>query len=194
MNKYKPEVRKLSDLISERAPNEAECFPIDRYFLEEFLEEIEKVDKGQFLLYNLENLNNTYTVQLLLCLPELWDELYVNDIECLIKDFSNIFSFYALIVFCYKYVEINIIDLILGMNDIRAEFKEGVKSYLQSQYPNLLKSDTDYRFLDEGILGVNGDSWTYIKQKLLVDRRITPSLKSIDKLEDYVKTLVSAPE
>ena len=72
MNKYKPEVRKLSDLISERAPNEAECFPIDRYFLEEFLEEIEKVDKGQFLLYNLENLNNTYTVQLLLCLPELW--------------------------------------------------------------------------------------------------------------------------
>ena len=166
----------------------SECFPIDRYFLEPYLGDIFTLDRNEFLLYNLETVNTTYTVQLFLCIPELWEDITVDDLLTIINRFTNIFSFYGLILFTYKYIGINLIEMILNLETISKGAKEDIRNYLQSQYPNFLKTETDLFFFSERAYGVNLDDWEYIKQKLLLDNRVNPALQTIEELERYVKS------
>jgi hypothetical protein len=180
----------LSDMLEKKAKSEANCYPVDRYFLEPYLQQILKVNRNHFMLYNLERMNNTYVVQLLLCLPELGQNLYVDDVIEIINGFSNIFSFYAFIEFTYKYVEVNIVELILELPSVSIKNKQNILHYLISSfYPNLIKSDGDYLFFKEGLYGVQPDAWAYTKQVLLIDKRIKPALTNLTQLEKYFKSL-----
>src|SRR5579863_1992449 len=102
-------VMELSDLISMKSI--ASSFhPIDKFFLEPYIDEIVALDRNSFLLYNLETKSNLYSTYLMLCLPELWLDITAKDLIDIIKRFTNILSFYGLIVFTYTFVEIDIID------------------------------------------------------------------------------------
>lgn len=182
-------IAKLSDMLAIKSGKESECFPVDRYFLEPYIDRIASLNRNDFLLYNLERVNNTYTVQLFLCLPELWEDIYFDDINEIISKFTNVFSFYALINFTYRYVEINIIDLIFRSSMVSSKFKTEIKNYLKNQYPNFFKSESDYLFFEEGLYGVKIDDWKYIKQRLLLDKRIEPALGSLKELETYIMNL-----
>jgi len=180
---------KLSDMLAIKSGKESECFPVDRYFLKPYIERIISLNRNDFLLYNLERVNNTYTVQLFLCLPELWVNIDFDDINEIIANLANVFSFFALINFTYRYVEVNIIGLIFRSSKVSSKFKTEIKNYLKTQYPNFFKSDSDYLFFEEGLYGVKIDAWKYIKQRLLLDKRIEPALGSIEELEAYVMNL-----
>lgn len=178
-------------MLEKRSLMEAECLPIDRYFLQKHLKSILSVDRNEFLLHNLESVNNTYTVQLLLCLPELWEEISIDDVLDIVKHFKNIFSYYALIEFTHKYIEVNIIETILSMPSVAKEVKNNIVDYLISSfYPNLIKSEGDELFFKEGLYGVQEDDWVYAKQRLLIDERVKPALTDLKELHKYVKTLV----
>lgn len=179
-------VKELSDLLVSKSIKEAECFPVDRYFLDPYIKNILSLNKKDFIVYNLENVNNTYTVQLFVCIPELWLDIDENDLIEIIENFTNIFSYYGLIIFTYRYIEINIIDLILDLPTVSLDTKENIKQFLKSQYPNLMKSETDYLFFEEGLLGVQIEDWKYIKQRLLLAKKITPSVESLIELKEYV--------
>lgn len=179
-------VKELSDLIVAKSVKEAECFPVDRYFLEPYMKSILSVNGNNFILYNFERVNTTYTVQLMLCLPELWQDIDVDDIIEIVNQFTNIFSFYAIITFTYKYIEINIINLILELDEVSDDIKHEIKKYLKSQYPNFIKTETDFLFFNDGVYGVTLNDWKYTKQRFLLDKRIEPALYSLDKLEKYI--------
>lgn len=183
----------LSDKLEKKSFIEAECFPIDRYFLEPYLNEILSVNRNDFLLYNLERNRNTYTVQLFLCLPELWEDINVNDLIEITSKFTNRNSYYTLIQFTYRYVEINIIELLLELPFIANEVKKNivVDWLISSSYPNMLKTQGDYLFFTEDLYGVKIDDWIYPRQRLLLDERVKPTLKTIKELEKYVKSLPS---
>jgi hypothetical protein len=183
-------IKYLSDLIATKSAMEAECFPIDRYFLDPYMNDILDLNRTDFLLYNFERGNTNYTVQLMLCLPELWEEIEMNDIINLIEKFSNVFSFYALINFTYRYIEIDIFKIIFQSKLMSDNFILEIKEYLKSQYPNLLKTESDYLFFEEGIWGIKNENWIYIKQKLLLDKRVFPALQSLKELQRYITTLV----
>lgn len=185
------ELKEFCDILHEKAARESNCFPVDRYFLEPYLPSILAFDRNQFLLTNLESVSNTYAVQLLLCLPELWHDIDLDDILEIVTQFTNIFSYYSLIEFTHKYVEVNIIEIILKMPSVKTGIKNNIIDYLISSfYPNLIKSDGDALFFKEGLYGVQEDDWIYPKQRLLLDKRVKPALTDLNKLKEYVMALV----
>lgn len=46
-------VKEFSDMLVIEAARNAECFPIDRYFLKPYLEKILLMNRNSFILYNL---------------------------------------------------------------------------------------------------------------------------------------------
>lgn len=183
------EIRDFSDFLAKTALLEAGCYPIDKYFLKPYIKTILEMDRNSFLLYNLEKVNTTYSVQLLLCLPELWQNITLDDIVEIAYNFTNIFSFYALITFTYKYIEINIIELILSLDRLNLTIKSEIKNFLEAQYPNLLKSEGEIFVIDEDLIGVKNEDWMYIKQIFLCNEKLKPALKSLGKLKAYIETL-----
>lgn len=177
----------LAEVINSEAVNESEIYPVDRKFLTKYYNQIMELNKLPFIYYNFEKGDPTYSMQLTLCLPEMWKEISVDDIEVLFISFTNIFSFYALLEFSYKYIEVDLFDLFFK-SDVSKDVKIDVKEYfINSGYPNLIKSDSDYMFLDKTVLGINYSDWMYIKQKLLIDGRIKPALQSIDEIKSIVQ-------
>jgi hypothetical protein len=181
-------VKELSHLIAFKSNTEAVYFPIDRAFLKNYIRDILTVNKSDFLLCNLERGEITYSVMLLACLPELWEDIDTDDIVNIINKFTNQFSYYALVQFSYKFLEIDLIDLIMKMKTISPEIKSDLKRFLESQYPNLIKYENDFFLFQENIFPGLG-SWVYIKQRLLLDKRIQPALQYLDELNQYVENL-----
>lgn len=183
-------IQELSNEIAEKSSYESEFHPIDRYFLEKYMNQILSVDTKEFVLYNFELINPLYSVHLMLCLPEIWEVLTVDDIMDIINGFTNEFSFYAIIEFTYKFVEIDIIDLIFKLDSINKEVKENLKNYLiNSFYPNLLKNETDIFFLEKGMYGIKYDKWLYIKQVLLLDSRVKATLLFKEEILVYIQNI-----
>lgn len=178
----------LSNLISLRSGSEAAYYPIDRTFLEDYLSQILNLNVSEFILDNLERGEITYTVILLAALPELWENLDVEDIVSIIDQFTNSFAFYSFIIFTYKFIEVSFIDLIMEMPTVSVEQKQDIKDFLLNQFPNLIKDEDDYFLFDENVYG-SLNSWRYIKQRFLLDKRVTPAMLSLDELKDYVEKL-----
>jgi hypothetical protein len=180
----------LSEMLFERAKVQAECFPVDRYFLQQYLDQILSINRNEFLFYNLERDRNTYTVQLFLCLPELWEDISIDEILDFTKRFTNIFSFYTLIEITHRFIEINIIELLIHCTDISKHVRKNIVSYIKSSFfPNLIKSEGDFLFFREGLYGVDVDAFVYTKQRLLLDKRVKPAVTSINEMTEYVKLL-----
>lgn len=125
----------------------------------------------------------------MLFLPELWENIDVDDLIYLLTRFTNIFSFFGLISFAYTFVEIDLIVLTFSLENVKENNKRKLLSYLENQYINFLKDETDIFFFEEGVLGVDNNQWMYIKQKLLLDSRIEPALKTPIELKKHIDDL-----
>ena len=74
--------------------------------------------------------------------------------------------------------------------DISNNIKLDIIDYLKnSQYPNLVKCESDYFFFEENLYGIGLDAWAYIKQKLLLDNRIKSAFKNIQDVYVYIMSL-----
>lgn len=186
-------VKDLSDIIATRSMNEANYYPIDRYFLNQFIEQILSLNIEEFVFYNLEKVNPTYVNLLFLCLPEIWEQISVNEIEDIIENFTNDFSYFTIIEFTYKYIEVDIIPLIL--KSIKSEkIYQAVIGYLSNQWNNIVMSDEEKMDLENSVgqefFHYNNLQWVYIKQKFLLDDRIRPALRNSLEVKEYIENLV----
>ncbi len=86
-----------------------------------------------------------------MCLPELWIDITLDEVLRIASNFSNSFSFYALITFTYKYIETDIFQEILVLPIVKSKFDVAIKQYMQTQYPNFLKTESDYLFFEDGL-------------------------------------------
>ncbi|WP_412465575.1 hypothetical protein [Pedobacter sp. KLB.chiD] len=191
---FNEEIISLSREILTRSINEATYFPIDRAFLEQFINQIVSVNNIDFILYNIELINPTYTKALFLCLPELWTNFSEDDFDYLLKKFSNSISYFLLIEFSYKYIEVNILELILKYAKING-FYNDVKEYLKNQYSTIIKSMDERMDLEIGVereaFGYNAELWNYIKQRLLIGGDIKEAIQDILYLENYLSKLLT---
>jgi len=193
--KISEQVKSLSRTMAIKASDEAAYFPIDRNFLIPYLKEIVKLNPVEFVVYSLEQANPTYTNLLFLCLPEIWENIDVDDIETIVENLSNDFSYFTLIEFTYKYLEVDILKIIL-----KQAKKKGVdgkiRQYLQNQWNVIIKSTEDRTALETGIgqefFDYDNRKWNYIKQKLLFDKRLHPALFEYKELERYINTLTTS--
>lgn len=184
-------IKELSEDLSISSFHHVEhYFPIDRFFIEkyDFLEKIKQVDALAFLFCNLEKVNPTYTVQLMLCLPELWEEMTYEDLLNLIESFTNSFSFYAFIEFTYKYLEIDLLSEIFDNPNVDLKFKKDCIGYFPGIIATFYLDEDDHRAFNENLMGIHINDWNYVKQKLLVSKRIKPALSPKElsnKLEEF---------
>jgi len=187
------EVKELSHSIAIAAIKEAEYFPVDREFLEPYMARISQLNPVQFIFHNIEQVNPTYTKSLFLCLPEIWKNVDIDDLLYMMNSFSNSFSYYILIEFTYKYLEIDILQIIIEQAKKRG-FYESVKQYLQNQWNVIIKSQDERITLEDGVekeyFHYNADQWNYLKQKLLLDERVEPALMDYDSLKNYIRLIL----
>jgi hypothetical protein len=184
------EVKELSNEIASKAQVESDCFPIDRFFLDKYINNILTLDKQQFLLYNFELINPTYSSQLMMCLPELWIKTNADDIEELACNFTNVFSYYTLINFAYTYIEIDMITFILEMECVDVKFKKEIISYTKGVCATYFKEKDDV-FFKENLYGITLEQLYYVKQVLLLDNRLHPALETAGELHNYLTKLES---
>lgn len=167
--------------------------PVDRSFLEPYIQQILSYDLRDFIYYNIELTSDLYACQLFLCLSEVWEEITVDEILEIGHKLSEPVFFYTLIKFTYKYLEIDILGQILSdiVKDRPSEYLEYVLTLMKNQYNVLIKSEyeiDDYHS-DEN-WGVDLDRWLYIKQRMLLDERVKPALQDVAELKKYFDSLI----
>lgn len=184
------EVKELSSqmAISSRI-GMIQYFPIDRFFIEKngFIEKIRSVNYLEFLLCNFENVNPTYTVQLFICLPELWEKVNYEDLIKLTENFTNSFSFYSFIEFTYKYLEIDLLDEIIYNKNIEEKFKIDCLNFTFNTLDFLYLEDYEYIEFKENLFGINIEQLHRLQLKFKNDNEFT---KAKSKNELYKKLLL----
>ena len=190
MNKIniKSHVKELSDsLFNDRKIEKLRYYPMDKFYIldNNYLEKILSVNHLEFLFYNLEMVNETYTVQLLLCLPELWENVTYNDMITLIENFTNSFSFYTLIEFTHRYLEIDLMDEIFYNKNVDLKFKKDCASYFRNIIATLYMDEFDYMDFKENLFGVNIEQLKKIQLKFQSDS----NFKKIMSKEELYKKL-----
>ncbi len=191
ISKMDGSIKHLSDLIEKKATENSDFYPINRDVIEPYIYQILQLDRNEFLIYNIEQKSNLYSTYLMLSLPELWQDITVEDLIHIINSFRNVFAFYGIISFIYKFVEIDSIALVLKLTEVQPVFKDEIILFIKRQYSTFLKTETDYLFFDQGLIGVSIDEWLYIKQRLLTDNRISAALTNLNALKRYVTSLFS---
>ena len=186
---FSEETTEISDFLFLHGPKESNFHPIDRFFLAPFVQQIIRLNRNEFIIYNLERGYNTYTTYLFLCLPELWEDITYEDLLSIIKGCTVEASYVCLIYFTFKYVEINGLKLVLDFNGLTIRLRNNILSYVRRVYMEFIKDETDYLFLGEGGMGIFNEDWIRIKQKLLEDNRFEEAPQNQYILETYIKTL-----
>ncbi|ROH98828.1 hypothetical protein EGI16_19895 [Chryseobacterium sp. G0240] len=184
------EVKELSSQMAINSTKEViQYFPIDRFFIEKngFIEKIRSVNYLEFLLCNFENVNPTYTVQLFICLPELWEKVNYEDLIKLTENFTNSFSFYSFIEFTYKYLEIDLFDEIIYNKNIEEKFKRDCLSFTFNTLDFLYLEDYEYIEFKENLFGINIEQLRRLQLKFKNDNEFT---KAKPKNELYKKLLL----
>lgn len=165
-------------------------YPMDRYYLEnhKYLEKILSVNYIEFLLYNFEKMNSTYTVQLFVCLPEIWEKVSYNDILILIENFTNSFSFYTLVQFTFKYLNINLLDEIFYNDKVNSEFKKDCANYFYNIGATFYLNEHDYKMLKDNFFGISLIQIENLQNKFKEDNNFKTSIpkeKLLEKLLEY---------
>lgn len=177
-------IKEFSDFLLLSARHEAEYHPIDRFYIEKYINKIKQFEKRSFLLQNF-TYGLLYSVQLMICLPDIWREVTMNDVNWLLRKFRKEDAYYSLILFMYKYIEIDIVEYIFKGEIVSDLMKQNIKSFFLNQYFNLYKNEYEITIFEEGLIGIDGKDWEYVKQVFLLDSRISPVTKSPEELRNY---------
>lgn len=177
-------IQQLSDEMCKHSSKESNYYPIDRYFINKFyidniLKENNYID---FIIYNLESTPNLYSEQLLLCLPEIWEDFTIEKIRIILERLTSSFSFYSFLRFTYKYIEIDLFEEIFLNKKIDMVFKKNIYSYFKNIVSTLYKDEDDFFDFNEKLIGVELEQWEQVKIKLLSDKRIKPISMTINEL------------
>lgn len=180
---------RLTKELWKRALREAYFYPVDRYFLEQYLEQIRAVNTTEFISHTLTLYPSTYATQLLYCLPELWEELTLKDILEIIGSLPHAIAFFNFILFTYRHVQVDMLSLILQHPTVDEPMKQELRDFLKTQFYHLIQQDGDIEDFEEDEVGIPSADWIYVRQKLLTYDGIKPAKQSLAELKAEVDRL-----
>lgn len=148
------------------AIKKSKIHPVDREFLKGHLNVILSIDPKLFIYYNLELENDLYSTQLFACLPEIWRNITLDDLLDISEDLTNVLSYFTLLKFTYKYIELDIINPILNSpNILKSEFfRQQIMEYLELQWNVLIKSESDWEDFKDGFIDVDYNEWVILNK------------------------------
>lgn len=179
----------ISEFLFSNGPTDSSFHPIDRYFIEPFLDIILKFDKVDFICYNLDRGFYTYSNYLLLCLPELWEGIGYEDVVQMTEKLNEKPSNFHLVEFMMKYIEVDGLKIMLSNPNLSEDVLNSTASYVKRNYQNILKDETDYLFLSEKGVGVTNERWMDVKKKLLLTPGFEEAPKDLNSFEQYILKL-----
>ncbi len=184
-----PRIKELSDYISFHAMSEARIYPIDRFFLEPFVDGILTFDDLDFVKYNFETSNLNYPIRLMLCLPELWSRFDFDKMVALYRNFESEFAYFNFVIFSSAYLEVDFVQIIFEDDKIDVSIKDSLRVFLLSQFPNLNRDEQDIFWNYPNEVGIDLKDWDQIRMNLLTDPRSLPAIKDLNELESRIARL-----
>lgn len=175
--------------IWEKSSLESEWHPIDRVFIERYIDDILCIDYVDFIRFNLETFPEIYTSQLFICLPEIWEQMHGADFDIIIDKLQSTNAVLSLIRFTYTYMKVDILSKVFRIiSDEKKIFQ--IKSYLQLQWYTLVDDNILSSFedgIEKDFLKYEPAQWSYIRQRLLIDKEVSEACKSPNQLANYLK-------
>lgn len=186
-------IEQIIKAIQKDASLNSAWHPVDRATINAYLPMLLH-RPSEVIYYNFEFTNQLWANNFLLCLPELWMNIQVDDIIDFIEGFSRSTSYYSLFEFTYKFIQIDISPLVFGSDYVLKKFGLKIIEYLERQGDLLFLTPDDLESLEseEGEhLGYKQSDWIYIKQHLLLDERIRAARADSRKLKEDILTIKS---
>jgi len=122
-------------------------------------------------------------------------KLEVDDLVLMVESFTTSFSFYSLMEFTYKYLQVDILKIVLNSKNVKAKFERDLKEYLELQWNILVMTDNERDFLENDVKGeylkYNPMQWNYVKQKFLLDNRVEAAVyHNMGDFKNYIFSLI----
>ncbi|MBC6994568.1 hypothetical protein QWY85_04550 [Neolewinella lacunae] len=110
---YLTDEEKVSFLLIDRNISEVKSLPIDRFYLEAYIDEIGRLNPVDFIVFNFKWFAESYVHRLMVCLPELFSKLKYEDIVEVFSKSRDPETIKSLVKFIDKYCPgINPLDLL----------------------------------------------------------------------------------
>ncbi|KXX69239.1 hypothetical protein [Flammeovirga sp. SJP92] len=177
-------LRELSQEIYSNASEKAYFYPVDRNFIQIYLGRIRLCNNFEFIIYNLNNYPETYSVQLLTCIPEIYEEFSLNDWSEILTR-SSTFGVFSAIEFLFKYLEINAFKLYFDLPQVSIKDKKTVVDYFVECGMFLFKDEDDYQDFEEGYLA-ELNTLISIKEKMLINSKLYSAFTQKKDLYTYL--------
>ncbi len=168
----------------------ARCQPVDRYSVFPLLSAINKfnhVEKLTFIVEASNYYNNkNFFPRLMTCLPEVWEDISYEDVLQMISQVKGNVSLMSIVEFFYKYLEIDIFDIVLHDEHLSIEQKKHLISYYADRFSFLLRDDNvDKRWYSEKIMGITLEPMMLLKERFLKDHRFVEALTDPTEMKPY---------
>lgn len=182
---------------------------VGKDFFAKFAAEVAEVDAIEFLVTNFKEFDDKYNLELMLCLPQLWESFVIDDWLNLMKAVGNRSSQltpFALngefidVQFLCKYLEVDGLDLCLNHSQVAPEDKQIILEYAKASVFDFVKNSLDYQDLDteqadlcdevdKDYFAVDLKILREIKENLLSDLRAKEFPTSEEEAVNYVNEL-----
>lgn len=166
--------------------------PVDRHVVLLFLDKIlslTTLERKKFMVYNFHKYPRNYSIRLMSCLPELWENIKYTDLMELMYLSSHSFkSLKRFIEFTHKFLGINTLILLYENSNISNSLKESIKDYFLKNTSLLFKDEIDESemFYNEEKMGIKLDVFDNIKTKLLAYDIIDESFGNKEDVQKYL--------
>jgi len=174
-------------------------------YIYNYFEKINSIDLVEFYSYNLLKYDYSYNIDLLSSTINLykdekigfWKVLLLNEINTiknttLVIDFFTLRNKYTIIIFLYKYLEINSFELLLSITDE----KKIIKDCLVFFNKNFYLLERDYEFFEDFEDGFWEDiqNFNSLSEKLIKSMSASSSYKAIydkEKFHNYINEKIN---
>jgi len=174
----------------------SEIHPISRNLINFYLPDILNADPEKFVYYNIKWGSDLYCTYLFACLPEVWVKINMERLLDLSDEFTSPLSYYTLIKFTYKYIEIDIIKMILERKKLSGNrgLTDAILNFLERQWNLLVKSEADLEDFEDGTVDVKYDDWMDVKHRFVHLFNIPEGYTTAFEVRQYITDLLSEYE
>lgn len=196
----------INELASKIYREEPINQPLRQYYLN-YLSEVRKYGKYDFLIANFNSFTLSSNINLMLVLPELWNTFGIDNwIELIERNrerpkklrFTEIDTGkFSDIVFISKYLELDGIDLAVNHSNLTEDDKKAILNYANIFYTSFAKDIFDIEAIDGTVareigyepFGCDLSELHNIKINLLADKRTKGFPSTIEQVEIYIKEM-----
>jgi len=188
------EVTNLLTEIYDRAWAESAVLPLSRSFILSYLPELMKADKLELLAYSFKNFDKNENQCFLLCVPELWELMKIEDWATLMELMSprptiGIFDptgCYSDIIFLIKWLNLDGLQFSLSLNCLDAEDKQKICQYCRANASFLQPEHENFEDFDGEILCLADSVLSYRSKLLAQDQLLLPIYFDEMSFQKYV--------